>query len=243
MREFPGAKQVANAHLTTLKNHLHDASKGRFSKEKVIAIRDAAKNSIGSRMPAKSLKMKHTINLISELTADEVDDIEAAIRDIMDEIASPILSIPGVGVNSAAMILAEIGDFSRFDSPDKILAYAGMSPSTYQFGQLTSTYAHMEKRGSRYLRYALYNSTKLSAIGTRPLPIISPKSDPRVSTTTSPFPTSPRSSCDSFMPWRNPGKRSISLRSSCILHMLFFERRLTLCLLCAFLLINTIAAM
>jgi len=58
------------------------------------------------------------------------------------------------------MILAEIGDFSRFDSADKILAYAGMSPSTYQSGQLTSSYSHMEKRGSRYLRYALFNATR-----------------------------------------------------------------------------------
>ena len=61
-----------------------------------------------------------------------------------------------------AVILAEIGDFSRFDSPDKIPAYAGMSPSTYQSGQLSlsGTYSHMEKRGSRYLRYALCNATK-----------------------------------------------------------------------------------
>ena len=159
MSEYPGAKQVAGAHLTTLKNLLHDASKGRFDRDKTHAIRDAAKNSIGSHMPAKSLELKHTIRLIGELTA-EIDDIEAAIKDIMDELDSPILSIPGLGINSGAMILAEIGDFSRFDSPDKILAYAGMSPSTYQSGQLTSTYAHMEKRGSRYLRYALFNATK-----------------------------------------------------------------------------------
>ena len=59
-----------------------------------------------------------------------------------------------------AMIIAEIGDFSRFDSPDKILAYAGMSPSTYQSGQLANCYSHMEKRGSRYLRYTLYNAAK-----------------------------------------------------------------------------------
>ena len=38
--------------------------------------------------------------------------------------------------------------------------YAGFSPSTYQSGQLDGAYAHMEKRGSRYLRYALYNATK-----------------------------------------------------------------------------------
>ena len=60
----------------------------------------------------------------------------------------------------AAVIVAEIGDFKRFSSPDKILAYAGLSPTTYQSGQLTSTYARMEKRGSKYLRYAIFNATK-----------------------------------------------------------------------------------
>ena len=101
----------------------------------------------------------HTIKLIRELTS-EIDEIEVSIQKIMDELNPPILSIPGVGIQSAAMILAEIGDFSNFESPDKILAYAGCSPSTYQSGKLTNCYAHMEKRGSRYLRYALYNATK-----------------------------------------------------------------------------------
>lgn len=60
-----------------------------------------------------------------------------------------------------AMIIVEIGEFSRFDSPDKILAYAGLSLSTYQSGQLVDgRYTHMEKRGSCYLRYALFNATK-----------------------------------------------------------------------------------
>lgn len=111
-------------------------------------------------MPAKSLELKHTIKLIQELTA-EIDEIEAAIKQIMDEeIHSPILTIPGISYRMGAMILAEIGDFSRFDSADQILAYAGMSPSTYQSGQLDNCHSHMEKRGSRYLRYALYNATK-----------------------------------------------------------------------------------
>ena len=126
-----------------------------------MEIRDAAKCSVGSVMPAKSLELQHTIRLIRELDA-EIDDIENAIQAMMEEIQSPITTIPGIGVRMGAMILAEIGDFSRFDSPDKILAYAGMSPSTYQSGQLSlsGTYSHMEKRGSRYLRYALYNATK-----------------------------------------------------------------------------------
>ena len=158
--EFPGASHVASAHLTRLTNLLSNASKGRYGKDTSILFRDTARNSIGSVMPAKSLELKHTIKLIQELTS-EIDEIEAAIERIMDEeIQSPILTIPGISYRMGSMILAEIGDFSRFDSADKILAYAGMSPSTYQSGQLDNCYSHMEKRGSRYLRYALYNATK-----------------------------------------------------------------------------------
>jgi transposase len=156
--EFPGAIQVANAHLTRLSNLLESASKGHYKKETAITFREAAKVSIGSNMPAKSLELKHTIKLVRELDA-EIEEIENEIKLIMDEINSPILSIPGINYRMGAMIIAEIGDFSRFDSPDKILAFAGMSPSTYQSGQLDNCYARMEKRGSKYLRYALFNAT------------------------------------------------------------------------------------
>ena len=159
LSEFPGAKHVANAHLTRLTNLLSESSKCRYGKETAITFRDAARNSIGSNMPAKSLELKHTIKLIQEISS-EIDEIENEIKLIMDEINSPILSIPGINYRMGAMIIAEIGDFNRFDSPDKILAYAGFSPSTYQSGQLDGAYAHMEKRGSRYLRYALYNAAK-----------------------------------------------------------------------------------
>ena len=159
LSEFPGASFVAFSHLTRLANLLSESSKGRYGKDTAIMFREAAKASIGSHMPAKSLELKHTIKLIRELDA-EIEEIETEIKTIMDEINSPILTIPGISYRMGAMILAEIGDFSRFDSPDRILAYAGMSPSTYQSGQLDNCYAHMEKRGSRYLRYALYNATK-----------------------------------------------------------------------------------
>ena len=159
LSEFPGAKQVAATHLTRLKALLADASKGRYGRDMAVVIRDAARCSIGSRMPAKSLELQYTIRLIRELDA-EIEEIEAAIQAIMDELHSPITTVPGIGSRMGAMILAEVGDFSRFDSPDKLLAYAGMSPSTYQSGQLKNCYPHMEKRGSRYLRYALYNAAK-----------------------------------------------------------------------------------
>ena len=157
--EFPSAKHIASAHLTRLSNLLEKVSKGRYHKDTAISIRDAARNSIGSNMPAKSLELKHTIKLIRELDS-EIEEIENEIKRIMDEINSPILSIPGISYRMGAMIIAEIGDFDRFDSPDKILAYAGLSPSTYQSGQLDNSHSRMEKRGSRYLRYALFNATK-----------------------------------------------------------------------------------
>jgi transposase len=159
LEEFPGAKQISKAHLTRLKTLLNQASRGRYGRDMAVRIRDAAKGSIGARMPAKSLELQHTIRLIRELDT-EIKDIESAIQDIMDELHSPITTIPGMGVRMGAMILAEVGDFSRFESPDKLLAYAGLSPSTYQSGQLKNCYAHMEKRGSRYLRYAIFNATK-----------------------------------------------------------------------------------
>ena len=159
LEEFPGAKQIAGAHLTRLKALLETASKGRYKRDVALQIREAARNSNGSRMPAKSLELQHTIRLIRELDT-EISEIENQIQSIMKELHSPITTIPGVGFRMAAMILAEVGDFTRFASPDKLLAYAGMSPSTYQSGQLKNCYPHMEKRGSRYLRYALYNATK-----------------------------------------------------------------------------------
>ena len=159
LSEFPCASKIAAAHLTRLANLLETSSRGHYGKETAITFRNAARASVGSNMPAKSLELKHTIKLIQELDA-EIEEIENEIKTIMDEINSPILSIPGINYRMGAMIIAEIGDFSRFDSPDKILAYAGMSPSTYQSGQLDSSYSHMEKRGSRYLRYALFNATK-----------------------------------------------------------------------------------
>ena len=159
LSEYPGASYIANTNLNDLSLLLSSSSNGRFDYSKADLVHTVAKKSIGSIMPAKSLELKHTIKLIKELDA-EIDEIEKEIKVIMDKINSPILTIPGISYRMGAMILSEIGSFSKFDSPDKILAFAGLSPSTYQSGKLDSSHSHMEKRGSRYLRYALFNATK-----------------------------------------------------------------------------------
>ena len=162
LSEFPGASLIANCHLTHLKNLLETASKGRYGRDMAITIRYAAKDSIGSVMPAKSMELKHTIHLI-EVMKEEIDEIEASIKFIMDISNSPIMTILGISYRMGAMILAEIGYFTRFSNADQILVFAGLSPSTYQSGQLDSNYSHMEKRRSRYLRYALFNIVLFSS--------------------------------------------------------------------------------
>ena len=160
LEEFPGAEQVAGANLKKLTHLLTRASRGRCKREMALKIREAAKNSIGSSlMSVDPLELQQTIRLIRELTV-QIEEIEEKIQSIMNEIQSPITTIPGLDVQMGAMILAEAGDLSRFESPDKLLAYAGLSPSTHQSGHMRNCYPHMEKRGSRYLRYALFNTAK-----------------------------------------------------------------------------------
>ena len=157
--EMPSARQIADCHLTHLTHLLATSSKGHYNRSSAEMIREAARHSIGISMPAKSLELQHTIRMIHELDS-EIPEIEAEIKRMMDALDSPLLVIPGMGFRMAAMILAEIGDVSRFDSPDKLLAFSGFSPSTYQSGKMDNAYAHMEKRGSKYLRFALYQAAK-----------------------------------------------------------------------------------
>lgn len=159
LEQYPGANQVANADTAEVQELLNLTSHNHCRKDMAAALHDAAIDSIGSNMPAKSIELQHTIRLIREL-GREIKEVESSIKTIMETLGSPITTIPGIGYKMGAMILAEAGDISRFETADKLLAYAGMSPSTYQSGQLKNCYPHMEKRGSRYLRYALYNATK-----------------------------------------------------------------------------------
>ena len=173
LSEYPGAKQISEIHLTKLTNLLATASKGRYGKDKAIQIRDAARTSIGSVMPAKFLELKHTIKLIRELTS-EIDEIEVSIQKIMDELNPPILSIPGVGIQSAAMILAEIGDIKRFSNANKLAQFAGIAPlhlSSSGKGKDVAT-----KQGNRRLQATIYflaiQMVQVSSKGTPRNPVV-----------------------------------------------------------------------
>ena len=80
----------------------------------------------------------------------------------MGQIPQHITSIPGVGPVTGVAILSEIGDVNRFSSVEKLVAYAGIDPSVYQTGQFTASQAHMSKRGSPYLRHALWQAASMT---------------------------------------------------------------------------------
>jgi transposase len=69
-----------------------------------------------------------------------------------------LCSIPGIGLLTAATIVAEVGDFSAFSKPGKLAAYFGIDPSVKQSGQFEGTENKMSKRGSRLLRRVLFTT-------------------------------------------------------------------------------------
>lgn len=147
------------------------------TKTTAITFREAAKSSISSNMIAQSLELKHIFKLIRELDS-EIDEIASEIKAIIDKIIS-MLRIPWIRYRMGAMSIAEIDDSNRFDSADKLLAYAGLSPSTYQSWQLEKIHPWIKKRGSRYLRYTIHylTPTPMFAAGIQHLTHTLPKAN------------------------------------------------------------------
>ena len=159
LSELPSADKITNCNLTHLTALLSSASKGHYGRDKAVEIRDTARASIGIKSVVKELELQQTIELI-QIYQQQIEAVEEQINNLMDEIDSPITSIPGIANRMAAVILAETNNFQDFERAEQVLAFAGLEPSVYQSGQLTSTHSKMVKRGSKYLRYAIFNATK-----------------------------------------------------------------------------------
>lgn len=160
LNELPSTKDISSCNLKHLTTLLEKYSKGKYSRDKAIEIRDLAKVSIGTNSPSISFELRQVIQTILFLQF-QIDEIDKELKKSLDELNSPIMSIPGISYVTAAFILAEIGDINNFDSPSKLQAFAGLDPSTYQSGKFTATHSTMVKRGSKYLRWALLTATRL----------------------------------------------------------------------------------
>lgn len=152
---FPSAKDISECNLTKLTNLMATASHGRYKRADAEKLKNLAKDSIASYNSGDALELKLAIRRI-QFVSSQISEVEEEISSIMRTLNSPITSIPGISAVMGATILAEIGDISLFANPDKLLAFAGCEPSTYQSGNFTATKSTMVKHGSRYLRRALF---------------------------------------------------------------------------------------
>ena len=158
--ELPSAYEISNCHLTKLTNILSKNSKGKYGKERAISLKKLALNSIGTRCSATSFELQQTIRLIN-FYLDEIALLDSKIKELLIEMKTPLISIPGISYTLAGIILSEIVDIHRFKTPAKLLAFAGLEPSIYQSGKFQSNGSIMVKRGSRYLRWAILQAARL----------------------------------------------------------------------------------
>jgi transposase len=165
LKEAATAQEIADFDLSELTALLKSNSRGRFGLEKANHIQDLARQSVGVGFlqDAVQIEMACLLEQLDLLLA-QIAQLDASIAEIMDRIPQYITSIPGIGAVTGAAILAEIGDVNRFESSEKIVAYAGIDPSVYETGQFKADQAHMSKRGSPYLRRALWQAASMAAI-------------------------------------------------------------------------------
>ncbi|MBR3258542.1 MAG: IS110 family transposase [Eggerthellaceae bacterium] len=136
---------------------ISSASRGRFKTEKAAQIRACAKASVGVKLgsDAASLAIREYVDLIGflEKKADHADD---EIERILSSVEPLILTIPGISVTLGAQIVAEVGDIARFRNASALVKYAGLNSGVNQSGQFEAQGAPITKKGSPYLRRAIW---------------------------------------------------------------------------------------
>lgn len=137
-------------------DNLRRLSMGKFSYAKFTKLKDLASSTIGCSSETDALVITSNLRLYDQID-EEIKVIESKIESIMLQLDSPTASIPGIGFTSAATIIAEYGDLSRFANDSKMLAYAGLDCGRNQSGTQDFK-GKMVKHGSGYLRQALMNS-------------------------------------------------------------------------------------
>ncbi len=163
LRKYPTPKKLCNANLAKLTEILYNSSNGRFGEWKARELKTLAHDSFGvdDCEGVYSMLLQTMLDQIQSLT-EKTEDLEKKIADILKGFDSTVTSIPGVGPILGACIISEIGDITRFRSADKLAAYIGVDPSVSQSGEYTCEHAHMSKRGSPYLRRAVWMASLIA---------------------------------------------------------------------------------
>ncbi|MCL2860093.1 MAG: IS110 family transposase [Oscillospiraceae bacterium] len=158
--QCPTPEDILKISSTKLLNLISKNSKGRLGTSTTNTLKSLAKNSFGVKFTsdACSFEIKQLINQIIFLEK-QIDELDVKIKAIYDKLDSHLMSIPGIGKALAPVILAEIGDINTFDKPSKLTAFAGIDPSQNQSGNKQSGSGRLSKRGSPYLRHAIYTAS------------------------------------------------------------------------------------
>jgi len=164
LQHYSTPDDLENISVEALAETLSRVSRKKIGIDKAEKLSKLAANSFGITFAKDSFSFQLKL-LIDQMTfiESQVKDTENEIKQILNALNSPITSIPGIGVVLGATILSEIGDINKFDDPSKLVAYAGIDASVSQSGQYESTHNVMSKRGSPYLRRALYQAALVAS--------------------------------------------------------------------------------
>ena len=165
LHEAVSAQEFADLDLKELTDLLWTTSRGRLGEEKAKQIQEKARESIGVGFLTDAVHVEMRCLLAQiDLLEEQQQEVDKVLMQLMESIPQYITTIPGIALPTGAAILAEIGDVSRFESVDKLVAYAGIDATVHQSGQFNAKQMHMSKRGSPYLRLALWLAASMAII-------------------------------------------------------------------------------
>lgn len=168
MTTYTTPEEIVQLSTDSLAKLLNEASKRRLGTKrataKAIRIQDAAASSFGIKLAADvmAFQVRQELEQI-KLMEKHISELDAQIALVYGKFDCTLDSMPGLGPVLAAIVLSEIGDISRFAAPEKLVAFAGIDPSVRQSGNFTGNQNRMSKRGSPYLRRAIWLAAFVAA--------------------------------------------------------------------------------
>lgn len=164
LTKYPLPKDILNEDLESLAKVLSTSSKGRLGYSKAEQLQNLAKESFCIKFATEALVMeiKSILSTIEHLQ-NQVSKLDEKIAVLLRSLGTTIETIPGIGPVLGAIIVSEIGDINRFSHASKLVAYAGIDPTVKQSGEFNATKNRMSKRGTPYLRRALWTACIVAA--------------------------------------------------------------------------------
>lgn len=170
LEKYLTPENIENAPIDELFEIIKDKSHNRLTRAKAISIKEAAADTFGIKIAqdAFSFQLKQLIDRMNFLDK-QIEALDCQILEYYEKFDCYLHTIPGIGIIGAATILAEIGDISRFKNSSSLIAFAGIDPTVRQSGEFSSTHNHMSKRGSPYLRHAIFLAATTCSFHNSPL--------------------------------------------------------------------------